>query len=103
MPPSLRITLWQGIIGGRGFFAIAFATARTALGCPDIAATCRYVRVSPYGILTKAHHTSRWNGVPGNSKISLAVKVFILKYDIKKFMFWKMFLCLDFKCMFFLS
>ncbi len=33
-PPSIRTTRWQGIYGAYGFFAIAFATARTALGLP---------------------------------------------------------------------
>jgi hypothetical protein len=39
-PPSVPMTRWHGTNTGNGFFPIAVATARTALGLPIIAAIC---------------------------------------------------------------
>lgn len=67
IPPDAGTTLWHGTIMGRGFAAHALPTALDALGCPDMSATSPYVRVSPYGILSRASETSMAKPVPVRS------------------------------------
>ena len=51
-----------------GLWPLASPTARKAAGDPICSAISPYVRVSPYGIVSSASQTRRWNAVPTRSR-----------------------------------
>ena len=63
------------------FAALAFATARTALGTPNNEASPPYDTVCPYGISNSPFHTLTWNSVPAKDRGISNVFLSFLKYS----------------------
>ena len=67
--PSVAITLWQGIMMGKGLRAIHWPAALEAFAFPTRAASQPYVRVSPYGISLHADRVVRLKPVGRSREI----------------------------------